>query len=75
LKIPIECKATLAVKRRHADGVVDYLRTTRQPIGVLVTASPLEVIYCGEGCCVLNIPAYLASRENILRYAQQHMGR
>jgi predicted AAA+ superfamily ATPase len=74
LKIPIECKATLAVKRRHAEGVVDYLRTTRQPIGVLVTASPIDVICRSEGCCVLNIPAYLASRENILRYAQKHVG-
>lgn len=71
LKIPIECKASLAVKRRHADSVVDYLRTTRQPIGVLVTAAPLAVAYRGEGCSVLNIPAYLASRGNILSYASR----
>jgi hypothetical protein len=74
LKIPVECKATLAVKRRHAEGVVDYLRTTRQSIGVLVTASPSEVTYRDEGCCVLNIPVYLASRGNILRYARKHVG-
>jgi hypothetical protein len=54
--------------------VVDYLRTTRQPIGVLVTASPLAVICRGEGYCVLNIPVYLASRKNILRCAQKHVG-
>jgi len=73
LKIPVECKATLAVKRRLAESVMDYLLTTRQSIGVLVTASPIEVICRSEGCCALNIPAYLASRENILRYAQKHM--
>jgi len=73
-KIPIECKATLTVKRRHTESVADYLRTTHQSIGVLVTAAPLDIVYRGEGCCVLSIPAYLASRENILRYAQAHVG-
>lgn len=69
-RIPIECKATLAVKRRHAESVVDYLRTTRQSIGILVSAAPLGIVYRGEDCCVLNIPAYLVSRGNILRYVQ-----
>lgn len=72
LNVPIECKATLAVRRRHADSVVDYLRTTRQPIGILVTASPFEVIYRGDSCCVLNVPAYLANRGNLLRYIEAH---
>ena len=70
LKIPIECKATLAVKRRHAESVSEYLRATRQPIGVLVTAAPLEVIPCGDACRVLNVPAYLATRRNLLRYVE-----
>ncbi|MEN8254914.1 MAG: AAA family ATPase [Verrucomicrobiota bacterium] len=70
LKIPIECKATLAVRRRHAGSVVDYLRTTHQPFGVLVSAAPLGVVYRGDGCCVMNIPAYLATRNNIVRYAE-----
>jgi predicted AAA+ superfamily ATPase len=74
LKIPIECKATLAVRRRHAESVSDYLRTTRQSFGVLVTAAPLEVIPCGEGCRVLNVPAYLATRHNLLRYAAASHG-
>ena len=73
-KIPIECKAVLAAQRRHTESVVDYLRTTRQQIGVLVTAAPLGVIYRGEGCCVLNVPAYLATRENIVHYAEAHLG-
>ena len=73
LKIPIECKAALAVRRRHAESVVDYLRTTRQPLGLLVTAAPLGVVYRGEDCCVLNVPAYLATRSNMVRYAQQSL--
>jgi hypothetical protein len=72
IKIPIECKATLVVKRRHTESVVDYLRTTHQPLGVLVSASPLDVVYRGEGCRLINIPAYLANRQNILRYAEAH---
>ena len=73
LKIPIECKAALVVRRRHAESVVDYLRMTRQPLGLLVSAAPLSVVYHGEGCCVLNVPAYLATRSNMVRYAQAHL--
>ncbi len=64
----------LQTETYHAESVMDYLRTTRQSIGALVTAAPLEVIYRGDGCCVLNIPVYLASRGNILRYAEKHVG-
>jgi len=72
MKIPIECKAALAVRRRHIGAVVDYLRTTRQRFGVLVSAAPLSVVDRADDRCVFNIPAYLATRENIVRYAQSH---
>ena len=73
LKIPVECKAALAVKRRHAQSLVSYLRATHQPFGVLVSAAPLEEVYRGDGCCVLNIPAYLATRGNITSLSQNHI--
>ena len=71
LKIPIECKAALAVRRRHTESVADYLRTTHQPLGILVSAAPLGVVYRGKECAVLNVPAYLATRPNILRYVDR----
>ena len=72
LKIPLECKAALRVKRRHTDSIVDYLRTTHQSFGVLISAAPLDLVYRGRDCSVLNVPAYLATRENIRGYAERH---
>jgi len=72
VKIPIECKATLAVKRRHVDSVADYLTATRQHFGVIVTAAPLGMVRRGEAHCILNVPAYIATKANILRYSEVH---
>lgn len=68
VKIPIECKAALTVKRRHVDSVVDYLNATGQRFGVIVTAAPFEVARQNDTHCVLNVPAYLATKANILQY-------
>ena len=73
LKIPIECKAALTVKRRHVQGLVSYLRLTHQGLGVLVSAAPFGEVYRGDGCCVINIPAYQATRGNIAALAQAHL--
>jgi len=73
LKIPIECKAALTVKRRHTQSLVSYLAMTHQPIGVLVSAAPLQEVYRGDGCCVVNIPAYQVTRKNILHLARTHV--
>jgi predicted AAA+ superfamily ATPase len=70
MKIPIECKAALAVRRRHVGGVTEYLRSTHQHFGIVVSAAPLEVIRDGDAHAVLNIPIYLAMRANILHYAE-----
>ena len=72
VKIPIECKAALSVRQRHAESVLEYLRMTHQQIGVLVSAAPLGMVCRSGGRVVLNVPAYLANRENIVRYAQAH---
>ena len=69
IKIPLECKATLQVKRRHTESLMAYLRATRQQVGILVSASPLGIVYRGEGICILNVPVYLATRENLTHYA------
>lgn len=72
MKIPIECKAALTVRRRHVDGVAGYLALTQQRFGVIVTAAPLGLVRPGEPCRILNVPAYLATKANILKYARRH---
>jgi len=71
LKIPIECKATLQAKRRHTRSIAAYLQATHQPVGVLVSAAPPGIVPGGDDTCVLNIPVYLATRDNLARYAEQ----
>ncbi len=74
LKIPIECKASLNVKRRHADSLVAYLRATHQSFGVLVSAAPLGTVHVGDDCRLVNLPVYLAMRDNIRHYAENDIG-
>jgi predicted AAA+ superfamily ATPase len=71
IRIPIECKAALKIKRRHVDGVCAYLAATRQKFGVVVSADVFGVARQVDGYHVLNIPIYLASKSNILSYAQR----
>jgi len=73
LKIPIECKATLTAKRRHSVGLADYLLTTCQTFGALISAAPLGPVPGSQDLRILNIPVYLATRDNILRYAQRQL--
>ena len=75
VKIPIECKASLQVKRRHADSLMAYLRATRQQVGILVSAAPLGVIPSGDGTHILNVPIYLATSRNLVRYAKACLNR
>ena len=71
-KIPIECKATLKVKRRHVEGVGEYLTATQQNFGVIVSAAPLAVVRETAQYSILNIPVYLATKANILKYASEY---
>jgi len=71
MKIPIECKAALTIKRRHVDSVGEYLIATHQPFGVVVSAAPLGIVRQTDEYCILNIPIYLATKSNILSYAKQ----
>jgi predicted AAA+ superfamily ATPase len=73
MKIPIECKASLGVRRRHAESVIEYLTATHQSLGVVVSAAPLGLIHRGNARAVINIPVYLATKDNILRYTEAHL--
>ncbi|MCK5805396.1 MAG: AAA family ATPase [Lentisphaeria bacterium] len=73
LKVPVECKATLEVKRKHTTNLLHYLRLTGQRLGILVSAAPLQLLRVGE-CCILNVPAYLAGKQSLNAYVAAHSG-
>ena len=58
---PVECKAALAVNRKHMRGLVGYLRLHGLKSGYLVSLAP-----CGTDSLddveVVNLPAYLLER-------------
>jgi predicted AAA+ superfamily ATPase len=70
MKIPIECKAALAVHHRHIENVAAYLQTAHQRFGVLISAAPLTMVEQNAETSILNIPVYLANLGNILRYSE-----
>jgi predicted AAA+ superfamily ATPase len=71
IKIPIECKAALTFKSKHYTNVLHYLRATGQGFGVVVSAAPLERIVLEDRFVIINIPVYLAGKENIMAYFHQ----
>jgi len=66
-KVPIECKATLTVKRRHLRNVLHYLAATGQSFGILVSAAPLQT-FEADGRTVLNLPVYLCTNAAVRQY-------
>lgn len=68
VKIPIECKAALTLKSKHYKNLLHYLRLTGQRFGIVVSAAPLETITTGDQITIMNIPVYLACKENIYTY-------
>jgi predicted AAA+ superfamily ATPase len=75
VKIPIECKAALALKSKHYKNIVHYLKLTGLKFGVVVSAAPLEKVSLADGMLVMNIPVYLASKENIKEYYRRWLNR
>jgi predicted AAA+ superfamily ATPase len=63
-RIPNECKAALKFKQAHTSNVFSYLQAAQQPVGFVISAAPLEVSE-KNGHRMINLPVYLASRENI----------
>ena len=60
--IPVECKASLAINRRHMRGVLEYLRLFSQRTGVVVSLAPYSVTPIADGRRIVNVPAYLVER-------------
>lgn len=71
-KIPIECKATTGINKRHIKNVVHYLTATNQTFGVVISAAPLKKITVDEKITVLNLPIYLATKNNIETYFEKY---
>ncbi len=67
-KIPIECKASLHFKRKHTQNIIQYLLSTHQKTGFVVSAAPMDRITTKEGFTIINLPVYLATRDNIEAY-------
>ena len=74
LSLPVECKAALQVKSKHCKNIIHYLELTGQPIGILVSAAPLQVLTENDKT-IINIPAYLADKANIQEYARRSLRR
>jgi predicted AAA+ superfamily ATPase len=73
VKIPIECKAALKLNSKHYKNIIHYLRLTGQNFGVVVSAAPLETIVLADHITIMNIPVYLASKENIKEYFKKSL--
>lgn len=71
MKVPIESKAALQIKKKHYKNIRHYLKLTEQKVGVVVSAAPFQVIKLNDGINVVNIPIYLASRKNIEAYCRE----
>ena len=50
-----------------------YLALTKQKFAVVVSAAPFEIITNAAKQTVLNLPVYLASKENIKSYYQKNL--
>jgi len=70
LSLPIECKATVNVKKKHFRNLLHYLDLTHQRIGLLISAAPLKFFSVDEKM-IIQIPLYLASRKNIEAYVMR----
>ena len=70
-RIPVECKATTSIQKRHYKNIIHYMDLTGQKFGVLVSVAPYEKI-ADKGRIILNLPIYLATRSNIIKYFRRN---
>ena len=59
--IPVECKAALAVNRKHMRGIIEYLRLHGLQTGSLISLAPCSTTR-DDGPKIVNLPAYLLER-------------
>jgi predicted AAA+ superfamily ATPase len=60
--VPVECKASLTINRRHLRGLSGYLDLYAQGKGTLVSLAPYVEIPSGDGRRIVNVPVYLLER-------------
>lgn len=73
VKIPIECKAALTLKSKHYKNILHYLRLTGQKFGVVVSAATLQRLLIDDHIVIMNVPIYLANKENLKTYYRRHL--
>lgn len=56
--IPIECKATLQLNKKHLKGLIEYLNLHQLSTGVVVSLTPLQRIE-SHGKTIFNLPLYM----------------
>jgi len=71
-KIPIECKATTKIQKKHIKNIIYYLEATGQKFGIVVSAAALETFKLNHDIIVMNLPVYLANAVNINAYFQKY---
>ena len=59
---PLECKATLDVKRTHLRGVLGYLERYDLPAGIVVSLGSWKEFTVRDSRRIINIPAYMLER-------------
>lgn len=59
--VPVECKAALAVNRKHMRGVAAYLRQHGLQTGYLASLAPYSVTAM-QDVRIVNLPGYLLER-------------
>jgi len=72
IKIPIECKAALSLRKRHFSNLLQYLRLSEQKTGVLISAAPYDTFAFADDIKIINIPIYLATEKNIIEYVAKN---
>ncbi len=60
--VPVECKASLGVNRRHLRGLLGYFELYAQRQGALVSLAPYAELSGGPGRRIANVPVYLLER-------------
>lgn len=67
-KIPVECKAAMKLKRKHFANLLQYLRSSGQKTGVIISGAPFETFLFEDDLTIINAPIYLATEKNISAY-------
>ncbi len=60
--IPIECKASLSIGKRHFRGLREYLSEYELPLAITVSLAPFEVFELSDNQTIINLPLYMMDR-------------